>query len=767
MPTTTDKTRFDHNSKGKNTVSRQTRFTKPTNTVQRPASKKRRKRTRKPASDQQISRQTRFSKPTNTVQQPASSKRRKRTRQWSSDEHVRAAHKIHPQSNGQGKPSGDIAKRGGFYEHERRWMIRERNRRRRYPWLPGLGAIGVGLLAEEAGKLVASTTSVPAEDVVLAVSAAPVGVAVLVALYHRKTHLRWLPELAVAGGGAAAVVYWIGVSGLSWLIVLVVLVSTIAGGTRWWKAHPIGPGVPPLGTTQPEPEPAPEPETTPVKVNVPPPETDPYCIAWADNNAGREGKAKGSKLTNRHDDEFTINYAVELKRGAQTINDLLANRAALAGGLGEDVDRVLFKRAPRGSGAHMARLTIITKDPVAETRFYTGPRVDDGVIKGPARFVDGSSEIDITMWDDGGTVGTMVVGSTGGGKSGAANILTCAAMSTGIMNLLYADPKGNSSTALAGRARVAIIGKENVLKLPWLVTAMLRARAELAAQLGSDQIFPSTAIPGWMFLHDEYSLIANDPLAQRVWTETVNIVRALGIWAVALNQSQGQPQWGNDHARSAFASQVIAFRVNSKSGSDLVPGLNFDPNELPVDDKGRPVPGMAVHAHYDTPTRWDFLPSEANAARMAERGDPAPPYTTTTAFDAFFDQPEPDWMDVLAIQTVLGPAINGRWQVGGPGGTHQFPKSLEELQSKGKSSGPAKPKGRWGQRGAKVSTGQLSSVQAEVLAIVRGGTTKTGEIIDAAKAARSSVMDALDTLTGLGLICKTGHGVYEPVNNNS
>lgn len=749
MPTNTAsrKTRFANNTKGKNKVNHKTRFN------QKPASKKK----------DGAALDTLLAQSFEDALRGAQRKDRKSRRRWVTDQHVAAADKI---GGRRAKPGSkdDAPATTGPHEQERRWMIRDRNRRRRYPWLPGLGAIAWGLLTTLIVKFFTWTTSVPAEAVAGVLAAAPVVVAVVLAVNHRQP--RWLPELAAAGLGAAAIVYWIGLAGLSWLTVLIVMVATIIGGTRWWKAHPIGPGVPRLQPHRPEPQPEPELEQAPAASSVPPPETDPYCIAWHDNNARGEGKAKNSVLTNRRDDEFTVTYDVELKRGVQSLKHLLANREELAGGLGEDTERVLFKRAPRGSGANKAVLTIITKDPVAETRFYTGPRVEDGVIKGVARFVDGSGDIDITMWNDGGTKGTMVVGSTGGGKSGAANILVTGALSTGVMNLLYADPKGNSSTALATRARVAVIGKQNVLKLPYLITAMLAARAELAAQLRSDQLFPTAEIPGWTFLHDEYSLIANDPLAQRVYTETVNIVRAYAWWFVALNQSQGQPQWGSDHARSAFASQVVAFRVNSKSGSDLVPGLNFDPNELPVDDKGDPIPGMAVHAHYDTPTRWDFLPSEANAARMKEKGQPAPPYTTTSAFDAFFKQPEPHFMDVLAIEAVLGPAVNGRWQVGGPGATHEFPDSFEELTG-GKTAAPAaKPKkGRWGQRGAtKPSTdGQLTPAQVEVLAIVRGGTTKTGEIVDAAKAGRSSVYDALDTLSSLGLICQNGRGVYEPV----
>lgn len=687
---------------------------------------------------------------------PVPRKSRKAGPRWVTDQHVAAADKI----SGKAEPGGtDSAPVVGPYELERRRMIRDRNRRRRYPWLIALGAIAWGLLTGLASMFFAWTTSVPAE----AVAAVMAPIALVAALVTGLRQRHWLPELAVAGLSAAGVTYWIGVAGLSWLVVLVALVVTVAGGARWWKAHPIGPGVPRLEPYRPEQQAEPQPEPEPEASKVPPPEKDPYCIAWHDNNATGDGKAKGSKLTNRRDDEFTATYDVELKRGAQDLSDLMANRAKLAGGLGEDTERVLFKKAPRGSGASKAVLTIITKDPTEKTRFFTGPRVEDGVIKGVARSTDGRGEVDITMWKDSGAKATMIVGSTGGGKSGAANILACNALSTGLLNMLYADPKGNSSTALATRARVAIIGRTNVLKLPHLARAMLEARAEIAAELGQDQMFPTVEIPSWMILHDEYSLIASDPLAQRVWTEAVNTVRAYGVWLVALNQSQNQSQWGSDHARSAFASQVVAFRVQSKSGSDLVPGLNFDPAELPVDDAGEAIPGMAVHAYRDAPVRWDFLPSKANADKMAARGEPAPPYITETAFDEFFRQPEPHWREVEAIESILGPAFNGRWQVGGPGATHEFPESLD---GSAKAAPSARPKGRWGQRGPaapSVSTdSKLTPAQAEVLAIVRGGTAETGEILNAAKAGRSSVFDALDALSDLGLIRKTEHGIYKP-----
>ncbi|WP_224389021.1 hypothetical protein [Pseudonocardia sp. ICBG1293] len=646
-------------------------------------------------------------------------------------------------------------------ENARRVLVAARNRRRRWPWIPAaLGGVA-GMGGHWLGAGLAAVAG--ADPAVLAAPAAavPLGAAAVVAARYRSAVGRWWPELAGSGAGASVLAYHLAAAGPSPLLAAAAVLGTTAIGARWWRAHPIGPRVAAL--TPPQQLPA---------VAPPDPEHDRYCLAWAETNAARNGKVPGSRLTNRTDDAYTTCFDVVLARGTHTLDDLVSHRVRLAGGLGLDADRVLFAPGRRGEGAARARLTIIHTDPVAQTRLFTAPRVADGVIKGVGRSIDGSGEVDVLMWDDGGTVPTAVLGSTGGGKSGATNILVTSALSTGVLNLLYADPKGNSSTALATRARVAVIGKQNVLALPRLVTAILAARAQIAAEAGSDLIFPSQDVPGWMFLHDEYSFVAHDPKVAALWTETVNTVRALGIWLVGLNQSQGQAAWGGDHARSAFAAQVIAFRTNSKSSSDLVPGLLFDPAELPLNDARprRPVPGMAVHAHLDAPVRWDWLPSDADAARMVSKGLPAPALTASTAFDRYFNQPELHPLDDAAITSVLGPAVGGRWQVGGLGGTHH----LLDTDGPGPAGFPGGPRrAAWGTRttgaggadtaalSAAAAEVVLSPVQAEVLALIQGGTATTGNLVDAATVSKAAVHDALDTLIGCGRISRVARGRYQ------
>ncbi|OLM28953.1 hypothetical protein Ae717Ps2_5922c [Pseudonocardia sp. Ae717_Ps2] len=650
-------------------------------------------------------------------------------------------------------------------ENARRVLVADRNSRRRWPWIPAAAGGGVGMGGHWIGAAAAALGATTDPGVFAGPAAAlPVAAAVLGAARYRSHVGRWWPELCVSGAGASVLAHALATTGPSPLLGAAAVLGTTVLGTRWWRAHPLGPQVVPLTSSE-------------LPALAPPdPEHDRYCLAWAQTNGSKTGKVPGSRLTNRVDGPYTTTFDVVLARGVHTVADLLTHRVRLAGGLGEPADRVLFAPAAAGESAARARLTVIHTDPVADTRYFTVPRVHDGLIQGVGRSVDGTGEVDVVMWNDSGTVPTMIVGSTGGGKSGATNILTTAALSTGVLNLLYADPKGNSSTALATRARVAVIGKHNVLALPRLIGVILAARARIAAQLGSDLIFPSVEMPGWMFLHDEYSFVAHDPTTAALWTETVNTVRALGVWVVGCNQSQGQAAWGGDHARSAFASQVIAFRTNSKSSSDLVPGLVFDPNELPLDDARprRPVPGMAVHAHLDAPVRWDWLPSDADAARMTATGRPAPELTVSTAFDRHFTQPDLHPLDTAAITTVLGPAINGRWQIGGLGGTHHLTDGGAAGAGAGAGSGRGglrrSPQPSWGTRTATADTppapapagaGGVSPVQAEVLALIEGGTTATAELVAAAAASKAAVHDALDTLIGQGRIARVARGRYQ------
>ncbi len=197
---------------------------------------------------------------------------------------------------------------------------------------------------------------------------------------------RWWPELAAGGAGASVLAYQLAAAGPSPLLGAAAVVGTTALGARWWRAHPIGPRVAAL-TAPVLPAPA-----------TPDPECDPYCRAWAETNGGKDGKLPGSRLTNRVDGEFTVTFDVVLRRGRHTYHDLIAHRALLASGMGEPSTSVVFKPPKKGQGAQYGRMALIHTDPTAQTRYFTTPRVDDGVIRGVARSTDGTGDVDVTMW---------------------------------------------------------------------------------------------------------------------------------------------------------------------------------------------------------------------------------------------------------------------------------------------------------------------------------------------------------------------------------
>lgn len=643
--------------------------------------------------------------------------------------------------------------------------IRTRAARRRIPWA---AAGGVAVTATLAWGVVAlfDTVDVPSTITSGVMAAFPVVYAGIGAAQARPRVGGWAPDLTLSTLAACGLVFWVGLAGPSWLAALALLAGTLLGGARWWLAHPVGPRTPSL---EPDAEPEPEPAPTEVSTYSPPEVVDSYVVDWDLYNAPQNGKAPRSRLTNRGDEEHAVTYDVELNRGQQTYRDLLANADKLAGGLDINAENLLFEEHPESESR--ARMTIITGDPVSETRFWTGPRVTatkrDGIVHNTARYLDGRGELDIIMWNTDGMVPTAIIGKSGGGKSGAGNVCTAGALHTGLMNLLYIDPKGNSSSALRSTARIAIIGPAEAARAPELAGAILEARRAYTVEHGIDKLKPSTSMPGWQFLHDEFSELVNRKYldAAKAWCSIVNTVRSLGIWPVAMSQAMQESKWGDDQTRSAFAAQAIVFRMKTMS-DDLLPGLEYRPHQLPA------KAGMAVYSFEDAersnvPTRWDWLPSDSDIEEL----DEAPPYSTSEALATFDQQPELHPVDAAAIESVLGPPVGGRWVVG-PGGTHEFPN-----KGSSKAKGASKPASRPKPTGFGITTApsdeeqsattseqnDLSPVQASVLAVVDGGTEQVSEIVEAANASRSSVNDALTKLAALGLIEHYGRGRYRRV----
>lgn len=674
---------------------------------------------------------------------------------------------------------------GSVWEQERRMMIRERNRLRRWPWIPAAGTVGLGLAAQGA-TLLYGLTGVPVQTTAAVIAGIPAATALVVGVkaafpsptrrgpggQTQPEHRRWLPEIAAAGTSSALVVYWIALAGVSWWVVLVVLVGTIALGSRWWKAHPIGPGVARLEP----PRPAPEPEAARETPATAAPERDEFTISWRHNIGNKNGgKLANSRLTNRQVTDHTVTYDVELWKGQHNYQFAATQVASIASGLGLGIEQVIVEPPRKNSLGRRpmdrARLTIITRDAVSGTRYYTGPTVevsDNGraaVITGLARYRDGKGEARISMWNKHGMIPTAIFGGTGGGKSAAANELTCGALSTGLLNLIYIDFKGNSSQALRNRARIAVIGEDAGVQAGRLMRILIAARI---GDNPADKLFPTPDRPGWMVLIDEITIGLKASQKFAMFVENgVTTVRSLGMWMVAMSQNMHTSAWHSDRARSAFIKQAISFYISSKSGSDLVHGLTYDPANLPTFDEdeagageeGQPIPGWAVHARTDrsnVPCLWDWLPDDDED--LAEE----PPYRVSAAFDAFFNQPDIHPAEYQALVKFLGPPVNGRWVIG-QGGTHQFPaeNTLSPAGSRprrttGFSGKPLNPDG------GSTGPAEDNDTHRRVFEVIEGGTRKPGEIVAALSGtiSRATVYRAFEALIADNRIHRDANNEY-------
>ena len=637
---------------------------------------------------------------------------------------------------------------------EHRLRINDRNRRRRYPWHAAATTVATGSFAWAMTSLFA-TANVDALPVAATTAGLPLAIGFACA-WRAQNHSAWIPDIAAGTLASAAITFWAGMTGPTWWHAVALLLATVLVGHRWWAANPVGPGVAPLW--EPEPEAQPEPATPTVTVEKNP--VDDIVAAWNQFVAGPNGKAKGSRLSNREIGDVATSYLVELQRGQQNYKSLNANAVDIAGGLGLDREQVFFERGPRGWGTNWAKMTIVQGDPLGEDRYWAGPETDDGIIKNVGRYSDGIGSVDISRWTDQfGCVPTMIVGGTGSGKSGAANVITAGALSDGLLNLCYIDPKGNSSSAIRDRARIAIVGKDNAKKAAELVEEIRAARGNL----GHDMLFPSAEFPGWMVLHDEFSLIVDDSKVRARWCETVNTVRALGIWPVAVNQVMHVVKWGDEQTRGAFASQVIALRTNSTS-DDLIPGLEFRPSELPAHEDGTPIAGSAVRANAgraNIPLRFDRLPSDHDRVRDADGELIEPPLRTSEAFDRFFNQPEPHDIDRQVIESILGPAVDGRWVVGGPNATHHFPVPVEDDEAAPKGA-TRKSTGGFGLNKAKKDNKQPKvTVNDKIVELIEGGTTATSAIHEALPSyGESTINNGLTELVGDQRIHRAAKGQY-------
>lgn len=673
--------------------------------------------------------------------------------------------------------SGDVS----IWETKRRITVSDRRAARSLPWKATLAATGAAfigwLVANPLGLFINTTPG----QVAAVFTVATALVATTLGVKHLLEDRTYFLEITVGGVAAATFVGLVITFGLTWWLIAFGFGATLLCGARWWRAHPVGPTVPALEPERPGTDlvlaPSRELATTGDAEDVLEGEIveshDVFVERW-ELNLNRK-QLRNTMLRDGVVEEFVNRYVVELDPGVQDFAALNGMRNKIASGLKTRPHFILLER--HDDGEHLAQLSVVTKDPIAEVEFFTEPTVENGVIKDLARFQDGVGTAEVQIYDASGVIPTMVVGSTGSGKSAATNTIYVSAMSDGLRNDIYMDPKLVSSPAIAKRARIAILGEEACKRAPELVEAIYKARQAYALRNDRSILRSTPDLPGWMIIHDEFSAISGDTTCAEAWRILANVVRAFDMWPVALNQALQEVRWGSEQTRSAFAQQVVACRIASKSSSDLVAGLEYRPVDLPSRPRGMAV--LANSNRDNVPCRWRWLPADDDQA-IVNGIEVEPPIRLSAALDKYITRPDIHKIDYDAIVNLLGPPNeDGRWVVGGPNATHEFPSEFDEegeattnrtrTRTGTPKAAPSLKMSGWGKAAfaAEEETPNpneedLTVIQSSVLKVIRGGTERTRDIMQAAQGERSAIHDAIDELIDRDLVVRVKQGHYKP-----
>ncbi|HEY9251595.1 MAG TPA: hypothetical protein VIP06_02970 [Nocardioides sp.] len=380
---------------------------------------------------------------------------------------------------------------------------------------------------------------------------------------------QWRHRAELATALAAGWLIYAAWTGPSWTILLALVLLTIGLSLKYWKAirlqHPLGP---PPGTAE-------EDEFS-----------GPTDERWRKFVAGPKGPLTGSRLTG-HDTSQTHRerFTVMLLPGQQTLSSALANIDRIASGLDVPVRNLVLEPHPNESPTQL-QLTVVTQSPIAKTVEYTGPKVEDGVIKlGP--YADGEGYANWRLWtsgevpNSGSAWGGFILGGMGSGKSRVMELITIAAMSTGWCETWFIDPQGGASSPALTKHADWAVDLDDAEKVLTALERFIDARgAEMASEgwIGFD---PSPERPLLMVVIDECHEVFVDNTER--WTTVARKIRKVGGAIVALSQYPGLSTFGgSEPLRSAIcAGNVIVMRAESKQNGQLVPGLELDPMLLP------------------------------------------------------------------------------------------------------------------------------------------------------------------------------------------
>lgn len=654
------------------------------------------------------------------------------------------------------------------HDIERRQRIHTGRRARRMPYTltaataaAGYSAWGVAELAETvagpgAHLLATTTTGLVAGTVVAAIRTA-----------KRATITgAWRARFWCAGAGATSWVTVASVDGAGWGMLAGLAAGAAACSGKWQHHHQVPlPGAP-------EP-PAPAGDTD---------EVAELGARWAANVARANQLVPGSTLTDGQrfegDGGAGIAYHCQLS-GGMTLQEVQSRATKIASAMGLDPMQLVFDYPPKAEGeqwrdASRIRMQVVTTSPITEVVHWTKPTYrayPDGTGRiGLGPYADGRGWSTYELFKRNGIRNGVIIGSTGGGKSALLNGLVASGRSSGMVKVLYLDPKGDSSPELAQAATVSLLGLEQAEEFTQAVEALLRGRAYENAANGWSGFTPSRERPAYWVVVDECDMLFELPTMAARWGRIAKTGRSKGIGLLLATQYAGQKAFGGASGEmlrsNVAAGNVILMRTESNTSDRLIaPGMPSS-RSLPDD------PGYGYIKAADArqaPFRAAFLPS------VQDEPDGFNALSALLAHpDAEFDAVGAKACEALFV---ADPAERQRFS------EHDARRKLAEFLADGPATMPVEPAAGGGldelvgavpsalgagnvipirRAAVPVVSGDddewvaLTANERQVLAVLGDGHGQVGEIVEVSGLAQATVSRTLARLSELGRASKQG-----------
>lgn len=454
--------------------------------------------------------------------------------------------------------------------------VRMVNRARRRQLAPHAIAAGL-LLSGFAAETVAALTGMQALITAVVALISYGAVAVMAAL-SAKRHTPRRGRLMAAGLTSST---WLTAASLGINIELIAFLALVecGFGLHHWKTEraPIAPAELPTAAPVAEPAPQPEPEPTPLDV---------VEGRWGEK-VYTSGRGIKGELQDGHNDEIGLTWTLALEDGLvlADVQRRLPNIASLLG-IGEgniQVDALPLMPDEQRDESRV-RLQIVTNSPVIDAVPYVVPEMVDGFAPlGP--YSDGRGIAAIPIVARKSVRNTVIIGSSGYGKSSTMNGLAATVTANYPTVKLHFDPKGNSSPDLQNNSTVGLPGLDDAELFTRAVEKLCEGRGYESILNGWSGYEPSTQRPIYLIIIDECDMLFGLPGMGKRWGVIAKTGRALGIPLLLATQYAGIIAFGNSETLRSNIANVVLMRTNSNSSDTLIaPGL--PPSRSLPDDPG-------------------------------------------------------------------------------------------------------------------------------------------------------------------------------------